>query len=101
MFSRTSKKQYIIVPTLFQFINRLLLGNSWHKILFGIMKKNKVSFTVGGEHHYLEFSDSNVSMKKTFAEAEIYVRDYIRDKLGMRDNPEFTIDRICTERENL
>ena len=28
---RLRKKQYIIVPTLFQFINRLLLGNSWHK----------------------------------------------------------------------
>lgn len=67
----------------------------WH------YEKNKVSFTVGGEHHYLEFSDSNVSMKKTFAAAEIYVRDYISDKLGMRDNPEFTIDRICTEIEKL
>lgn len=51
------------------------------------MKKNKVSFTVGGKHLYLEFSDSNVSMKKTFAEAEIYVRDYISDKLGMAGQP--------------
>ena len=65
------------------------------------MKKNKVSFTVEGEHHYLEFSDSTVSMKKTFADAENYVREYISNELGKRDNPEFTIDRICTEKENL
>lgn len=65
------------------------------------MKKNKVSFTVGGERHYLEFSDSTVSMKGTFADAEIHVREYISNGLGKRDNPEFTIDRICTEKENL
>lgn len=65
------------------------------------MKKNKVSFTVEGELHYLEFSDSTVSMKETFKDAENYIRQYISDELGKRNNPEFTIKSIYTETENL